>query len=243
MPRPLNFEELPAAPANARKGDWAETLAIREEFHRVAARVGTRSINNRVATSPSDTFLSRVVKPADICTAPNQMRVPAAPGTPKADGAAKILLRTVNTWPPPGGCAYANPDKCTNCDEVFSCSGNTLSNGLVVMAAHCMDAEIARRDLVIKLRNISNYPEDADPCNIASLPVTLKDVLVRNHLQFLQTLHPRQTARPAGVTKTSSACRFCGFEFEVALPCLLAGQQLLALNHTVQLFDCADFSV
>ncbi|WIA08000.1 hypothetical protein OEZ85_007471 [Tetradesmus obliquus] len=175
VPRPLNFDQLPAAPTSARKGTWNEVQAVIKQFSGRRAR----SINNRIHEDPSDVGVSSLTKPATICTALDMMRKKATPGTPKPDGQAKVLIRTSWKWPDAATCKFDNPNgKCTDCGDVWMCSGNTLSNGLVLMAAHCMDPNNWRQDTLISLRANQKYPADADPCGIATLPYTINDILV-----------------------------------------------------------------
>ncbi|KAF6254687.1 hypothetical protein COO60DRAFT_1462569 [Scenedesmus sp. NREL 46B-D3] len=55
--------------------------------------------------------------------------------------------------------------------------GNTISSGLVLMAAHCVAPADFLPNVLAALRENSGYPPNADPCNIAAMPYTINDIL------------------------------------------------------------------
>jgi hypothetical protein len=63
------------------------------------------------------------------------------------------------------------------------CSGNTISSGIVLFAAHCMSPTDVRIQLLENLRANSGYPENADPCNIGTTyTYVLNDIVVSRRL-------------------------------------------------------------
>jgi hypothetical protein len=100
-----------------------------------------------------EVFASGLVTPVNLC--PDAPRNPADPNAPLARAQAKILSLNSFTWPPPGAqpaCSnFFNPYRqfsgCsdTGCVNIVGmCSGNTISSGLVLLAAHCVDPKSFR---------------------------------------------------------------------------------------------------
>lgn len=117
------------------------------------------------------------VTPENICSPPGDRTAVPGFSSSRAAGQAKVFIYHQFTWP--ANCPYQDPYE--NGQTSGTCSGNTLSNGLVLMAAHCVDYYYARKGLLAELRDPKNpnpYPPKADPCNIANIPVVVKGILV-----------------------------------------------------------------
>lgn len=136
VPKPLSFEELPAL---RRSATAAAAAAVERDWIPMDISAGTLQLppNADVPAGRS------AANPANLCTDDAMQRKAAAAGTPKADGQGKVLVFTTFNWPPanaaPGACTVNSPCGKATCSYTGSCSGNTLSNGLVLMAAHCID--------------------------------------------------------------------------------------------------------
>jgi hypothetical protein len=181
VPRPPSFEQLPAVRRNARKGTPAETEAVLK----AAANFVLRDVNFYLPAIDAATTASEVT-PANVCLPPgNRVAVPF--GSPRADGQAKLFMTTTLTWPPAGGCnrpdgtPFPSPfaNGAATSRSSGSCSGNTISSGVVLFAAHCMSPTDVRLQLLEDLRANSGYPANADPCNIGTTyTYVLNDIVV-----------------------------------------------------------------
>lgn len=62
---------------------------------------------------------------------------------------------------------------------ISECSGNTLSDGLILAAAHCFDANFLRLRLRRMLGGAGGYPADiaTDPCGINTLKVNMAGLM------------------------------------------------------------------
>jgi hypothetical protein len=128
-----------------------------------------------------------------FCTA--GVRNPVRTPSPAlAQGAVKIFIAK-RFDPLPATCNYTLPeylDRCTGPAGCISeCSGNTLSDGLILAAAHCFDYNFLRLRLRRMLREVG-YPNDIndDPCGINNIKVGLSETQQQQQQQ--------QWVRPAG---------------------------------------------
>ncbi|WIA30227.1 hypothetical protein OEZ86_000318 [Tetradesmus obliquus] len=176
VPKPLSFEELPAL---RRSATAAAAAAVERDWIPTDISAGTLQLppNADVPAGRS------AANPANLCTDDAMQRKAAAAGTPKADGQGKVLVFTTFNWPPanaaPGACTVNSPCGKATCSYTGSCSGNTLSNGLVLMAAHCIDPWDYRRGRLEDLEKApGGYDRTVDPCNVKALPYTVVKVLV-----------------------------------------------------------------
>ncbi|KAF6254689.1 hypothetical protein COO60DRAFT_1539251, partial [Scenedesmus sp. NREL 46B-D3] len=77
----------------------------------------------------------------------------------------------------PDGTPYPSPCGAPVCSGIGACSGNTISSGLVLMAAHCVAPADFLPGVLQALRANSGYPANMDPCNIAAMPYTINDIV------------------------------------------------------------------
>jgi hypothetical protein len=182
VPRPPSFAQLPALRR-------ARTTAA-SDFEAVL-KASANSIHKEIdsfVVSEDDTVTASGAKPVDVCPAPGA-RVFAPFGTPRTDGQAKVFMQRTLTWPPAAGCnrpdgtPYPSPFDGGAATVTFlgSCSGNTISDGLVLFAAHCMSPTDTREEVLGLLRRNSGYPAGADPCNIGTTySYVLNNIAVRS---------------------------------------------------------------
>jgi hypothetical protein len=193
VPRPPAFEQLPAVRCRS---------ARQSDIVKPAANPIFIDINNQVP-SPEG------VTPSNVCPDPTMTRHAVPFGSARADGQAKMLMTRTYTWPPAGGCnrpdGTPSPSPCGApgaCTFTSSCSGNTISSGLVLFAAHCIAPADANAGFLEALRAPAiGYPQNADPCNIAALPYTLNSVWVRAALQ------PSRWCQPTACRCLNDECR------------------------------------
>jgi hypothetical protein len=183
VPRPPDFESLP----------WLEPAVRRAANRGVATNNIVKAAANAIPMDINNQFAAPEafgVEPANVCTAPNMTRVAAPFGSPRTDDQAKILIIRSYKWPPAAGCnrsdgtPYPSPCGKPVCSFVSACSGNTISSGLVLYAAHCVDPADFLAGVFQALRDPAvGYPPNADPCKIVAMPHTLNTIWVSVALQ------------------------------------------------------------
>lgn len=147
VPRPPSFDNLPRPPRTARSGSLSEIPSTRAVGF-ITDMQQTVTVRNEDEVSASG-----LVTPVNLC--PNAPRSPADPNAPLARAQAKIISIYSFTWPPPNAqpaCSnFFNPYRqnrgCSDSGCVNTggaCSGNTISSGLVLLAAHCVDPKTFR---------------------------------------------------------------------------------------------------
>jgi hypothetical protein len=106
------------------------------------------------------------------------------PGPVQAQGAAKVFIaKRFDALPTGPTCNFTLPPHMARCTGpagcISECSGNTLSDGLVLAAAHCFDANFFRLRLRRMMREFG-YSDDVatDPCGINSIKVEVVAVMV-----------------------------------------------------------------
>jgi hypothetical protein len=161
VPRPPSFEQLPRLPRSQQTIHVSSASESAQNAILVDTANRAKLINLSKppdANSASHDHLDAIgeVAPANLCPGAGR-RVRANPNTPQAQGQAQILTYIFfnlpppmpRWWPPgiPDGCdGYNAPYGCPaeGCSVYYACSGNTISSGLVLTAAHCMDPVIVR---------------------------------------------------------------------------------------------------
>jgi hypothetical protein len=97
------------------------------------------------------------------------------PGPAQAQGAVKLFIAK-RFDPLPATCNFTLPEYLNRCTGpagcISECSGNTLSDGLILAAAHCFDYNFMRLRFRRMLRDVG-YPNDIadDPCGINDIKV------------------------------------------------------------------------
>ena len=180
VPRPPSFLELPPVPAVTDNG--APVIqGTQKEVEAIIAQQARPTTLNPFPMAPHDLGRKRKQPSAlGFCTA--GVRNPVAmPGPVQAQGAVKLFVaKRFDSLP--AGCNFTLPpylERCTGPAGCISeCSGNTLSDGLILAAAHCFDYNYMRMRLRRMLRDIG-YSNDIndDPCGINSIKVEITAVM------------------------------------------------------------------
>lgn len=168
VPKPPSFDKLPSIPTGPARGPSAadgspEQLQALRDVIAKSKPIDIYPTLSKAESPPSDD--------RGFCS--HGPRVPVKlPGPPHAQGAAKLFI-TTRLAALPANCGWTID---TSQPQTGACSGNTLSTGLILAAAHCFDANVVRLGLRASLQG---YPTDInnDPCGINTLNVQLVGVM------------------------------------------------------------------
>jgi len=201
VPKPPSFTELTPAPTVTSTGAPV-TKGTEKEIEAILAQQARPTTLNPFPMAPHDTGHKRKQPGAlGFCTA--GVRNPVTmPGPVQAQGAVKLFVaKRFDPLPATATCNYTLPEYLQRCTGpagcISECSGNTLSDGLVLAAAHCFDYNFLRLRLRRMLRDVG-YPNDihVDPCGINTIKVEIVAVMACYDYDQTTNDTPLESCRP-----------------------------------------------